>query len=213
MTDLPIFTVADGIASLILRQIPARGEAYILVRAVFGTQEGLLQECAGVCRAAGAESIFVGGTGDFSSYPVYARLMERSIRRTLLPAADLKIRPVTPETVSHWAAVYHERFSAVPAAQLCTPRELRELPENGEAFFLSDEQTEVGIGRVRGDTVLAIAALRPGFGARVLSAAAAQCTADTVRLLCAMENLPAMKLYDRLGFSRDGIREIWHRLA
>ena len=43
MTDLPVFTTADGIATLILHEIPARGEGYILVRGVFGTLDGLLR--------------------------------------------------------------------------------------------------------------------------------------------------------------------------
>ena len=55
MKDIPVFSCPDGIATLILREVPFRGEGYILVRGVFGTLEGLLAECAGFCRAAGAE--------------------------------------------------------------------------------------------------------------------------------------------------------------
>ena len=42
MTDLPVFTAADGLATLILHEIPAKREAYILVRTVFGALDGLL---------------------------------------------------------------------------------------------------------------------------------------------------------------------------
>ena len=49
MKDIPVFSCPDGIATLILREVPFRGEGYILVRGVFGTLEGLLAECAGFC--------------------------------------------------------------------------------------------------------------------------------------------------------------------
>ena len=61
MKDIPVFSCPDGIATLILREVPFRGEGYILVRGVFGTLEGLLAECAGFCRAAGAERLFAAG--------------------------------------------------------------------------------------------------------------------------------------------------------
>ena len=65
MTDIPVFTAADGIATLILHEIPARKEGYILVRAVFGSLAGLLRECADFCRGAGAERVYAGGEADF----------------------------------------------------------------------------------------------------------------------------------------------------
>ena len=67
MTDIPVFTAADGIATLILHEIPARKEGYILVRAVFGSLAGLLRECADFCRGAGAERVYAGGEADFSA--------------------------------------------------------------------------------------------------------------------------------------------------
>ena len=69
MKDIPVFSCPDGIATLILREVPFRGEGYILVRGVFGTLEGLLAECAGFCRAAGAERLFAAGEANFSGYP------------------------------------------------------------------------------------------------------------------------------------------------
>ena len=50
MNDLPFFTAADGMASLVLREIPRRGTAYVVVRCVFGSQEGLLCDCDSFCR-------------------------------------------------------------------------------------------------------------------------------------------------------------------
>ena len=123
MKDIPVFSCPEGIATLILREVPFRGEGYILVRGVFGTLEGLLAECAGFCRAAGAERI--------------------------------------------------------------------------------------GLGRVRGGELLAVAALLPGAGERCVRALAARCAGPEVRLTCAAENERAMRLYDRLGFSRGAEERVW----
>ena len=87
MKDIPVFSCPDGIATLILREVPFRGEGYILVRGVFGTLEGLLAECAGFCRAAGAERLFAAGEADFSGYPAAIRILGRSAPRESLPCS------------------------------------------------------------------------------------------------------------------------------
>ena len=47
MKDIPVFSCPDGIATLILREVPFRGEGYILVRGVFGTLEGVCGQVIG----------------------------------------------------------------------------------------------------------------------------------------------------------------------
>lgn len=127
MKDIPVFSCPDGIATLILREVPFRGEGYILVRGVFGTLEGLLAECAGFCRAAGAERLFAAGEADFSGYPAAIRILERRApRESLLPAPEaVRLVPVTEETAADWAREYNARFRAVPAAASCSPAEER----------------------------------------------------------------------------------------
>ena len=129
MKDIPVFSCPDGIATLILREVPFRGEGYILVRGVFGTLEGLLAECAGFCRAAGAERLFAAGEADFSGYPAAIRILGRSApRESLLPAPEaVRLVPVTEETAADWAREYNARFRAVPAAESCSPAEERAL--------------------------------------------------------------------------------------
>ena len=50
MRDLPMFTTEFGVASLILKEIPYREEAYILVQST-QEPEKLLRECIDFCRA------------------------------------------------------------------------------------------------------------------------------------------------------------------
>lgn len=151
MKDIPVFSCPDGIATLILREVPFRGEGYILVRGVFGTLEGLLAECTGFCRAAGAERLFAAGEADFSGYPAAIRILGRSApRESLLPAPEaVRLVPVTEETAADWAREYNARFRAVPAAESCSPAEERVLAAGGEAC---------GSGTVRSASALAVCA-------------------------------------------------------
>ena len=57
MKDFPVFPTQHGAASLILKEIPYRGEAYIKIQS---TQEpdALLEECIHFCVACGAERVY-----------------------------------------------------------------------------------------------------------------------------------------------------------
>ena len=163
MKDIPVFSCPDGIATLILREVPFRGEGYILVRGVFGTLEGLLAECTGFCRAAGAERLFAAGEADFSGYPAAIRILGRSApRESLLPAPEaVRLVPVTEETAADWAREYNARFRAVPAAESCSPAEERALAvrmagENGILFGLDFPYNDVAKIRQGIESVLAM---------------------------------------------------------
>ena len=56
MKDFPMFTTEFGIASLILREIPYRGEAFILIQDTQQPEE-LLAVCISFCQICGAEKI------------------------------------------------------------------------------------------------------------------------------------------------------------
>ena len=60
MKDFPLFTTENGVASLILKEIPYRSEAYIVLRDA-RSAEALLRECADFCRACGAEKVYASG--------------------------------------------------------------------------------------------------------------------------------------------------------
>ena len=56
MKDFPVFTTENGVASLILKEIPYRGEAYIHLRDSQNPKT-LLEECVSFCAACGADKI------------------------------------------------------------------------------------------------------------------------------------------------------------
>ena len=70
MKDFPCFATDDGVASLILKEIPYRQEAYIRFQDVQpGRFAPFLQECVSFCRMAGAEKIYAQGHEELSQYP------------------------------------------------------------------------------------------------------------------------------------------------
>lgn len=200
MKDIPIFTATEGIATLILREIPTRREGYVLVRSVFTNLEALLRECERFCRSAGAERVYFGGNADFSAYPIYARLIEREVDR--LPQTAARAEKITESERAQWLELYRARFLTVPAAQ--------SSPETDNAYFVYDGDERIGLGQIEGEELRAVTTLKRGTGADCVAALAAATHAARLYLLCAEENLPAMRLYDRMGFTRGRVREVWH---
>ena len=200
MKDFPIFPCSDGVASLILNEIPHRGEAYILIRSVFGSPERLLRECGDFCRGAGAEKIYVSGEADLSLLPVYARLTERSLEKALLPQTSARAELTEdPE----WTALYNQSFRQVHAAKT-----YEKTPEN--AYFIYDGSERIGLGQLIDDELAAVASLKKGYGQDCVCALAEKICQKRVKLLCAEENLPASRLYDRLGFTREKVKRVWY---
>ena len=202
MKDIPIFTATNGMASLTLREIPYRREAFVQVRAVFTRLDFLLKECAAFCRMAGAARIFATGTEDFSAYPVHARLMERKIPKEKLPTVEAVAIPTEDE---QWLTCYREAFRHVPVARTLTSME--------HCYWIEEQGVRIGLGQMHNGHLSSVAALQKGAGARCICALAATDSAPTIHLLCAMENQPAMQLYDRLGFTHGSIQEIWYEIT
>ena len=71
MKDFPIFPTEYGVASLFLKEIPYRQEAYTRIRDVQpGKLPELLAECAGFCTMAGAGRVYAAGHEDLDRYPL-----------------------------------------------------------------------------------------------------------------------------------------------
>ena len=130
MKDIPVFSCPDGIATLILREVPFRGEGYILVRGVFGTPEGLLAECAGASPRGGCGAAVRRGRSGFfrlSGRHPHSRARAAGVAAARAGGGGAPV-PVTEETAADWAREYNARFRAVPAAASCSPAEERARP-------------------------------------------------------------------------------------
>ncbi len=211
MRDFPIFTTEYGVASLVLKEIPYQGCAYVTVRSSL-EPEKLLEECVGFCRACGADSVYATGHVALEAYPLHTVLLEMTCHRRSLPGADGALWPVTEETVEAWRGIYNEKVKKVPNGAWMAASDGREMLQTGDGYFVHRDGKLLGIGRAREDTVHWVASCVPGGGAQVVAAMASLLNSDTVRLTVSRDNPKALALYEALGFIP--VREAgrWYRV-
>ncbi|MBE6957907.1 MAG: hypothetical protein E7447_01970, partial [Ruminococcaceae bacterium] len=112
MQDIPIFTTEYGVASLSLREIPYRQEAYICIQSSCQPKE-LLAECIGFCRACGAEKIYARNHEYLTRYPVHTAIVKM---RGIAEVDESKVEnlwPVTEETIPQWRQFLNDRLRTV----------------------------------------------------------------------------------------------------
>lgn len=211
MRDIPVFTSEYGVASLILREIPYTGHAYIKLQS---TQEPalLLQECVDFCRACGAERIDAAGHDHLEAYPRVATLIELSAPRQSFGEADACLFPVTEKTVDIWRDVYHDRMKDVPNCAFMDGRDGKEMLQSGDGYFIHRDGQLLGIGRASGERIDVVAATQKGAGETVLRALVSLLRGETVKLTVAMENEKALRLYERMGFVPVRQVSCWYRV-
>lgn len=207
MKDIPFFPTEYGVASLNLSQIPYRQSAYILPRTV---QEGKLQdliaECAGFCRAAGADHIFY--AGDESDIQPHSRIIEMRGTAKVAPELVESLFPVTEQTVSRWRQIHNECMASVDHAAFLAASEEKALLSGG-AYFIHRGGELLGIGWLEGDTIRAVASVIPGMGQRVLHTLMSLLPDAPLRLEVASTNTRAIALYEKNGFIPVKNLKIW----
>lgn len=213
MRDFPIFTTEYGVSSLILREIPYRGEAYIRMQDV---QEGgmmeHLAECISFCRMAGADHIY--GTGDgLEGYPEAAAVVEMRGQAQADEEQVACLFPVTEQTVSRWREIYNKAMRLVDNARTLESRDQAALLQKSGAYFIHDNGTLLGIGWLEDNRVLAVAAVRKGAGQRVMHTLLSLIEDETVVLDVASTNERAIRLYEKMGLVRTRLVEQWYDLS
>lgn len=199
MKDIPFFTCEYGVACLTLKEIPARGVAYVKILSSVQSEE-LVGECVSFCRACGAEEIFASGDDCLRKYPLTAELIRMARSREGIGETDAAVFPVTEQTVGRWREIYNERMSGVPNAAWLTKQDEKELLSGGDCYFVHRAGELLGIGRASGDSIDMVASVQRGAGRDVVLAMASVLTCDRVSLIVARENTRAVRLYEALGF-------------
>lgn len=212
MRDFPVFTTKNGAASLVLREIPYRGVAYITLRDTQNPKE-LLAECVDFCKMAGAEKIYTTGHDWLEKYPLYTQVVKMQRNREGLPESDAALFPVTEKTVEQWRSLYNERMQNVPGASTMTRMEASELLKKGGGYFVHRNGELLGIGIAREDRIEAIASVKPGAGERVLLALCSALFSENVVLEVASNNDRAIRLYERLGFLKTELLRSWYNVS
>ena len=207
MKDFPMFTTDFGVASLILKEVPYQGCAYIIIRDALQPEE-LLNECVSFCRMCGAERVYATGHEILRDRPHYTTIVEMRCTTATLPDTDAALFPVQERTLREWLDIYNKKIVSVPNGAWMTDADGKKMLERGDGYFIHRGGQLLGIGMADADTIHWVASVRPGAGRDVVLALAHAVTADTVSLTVASENKKALRLYENLGFLK--VKEVSH---
>lgn len=213
MKDFPVFATEYGVASLILKEIPYRQEAYVRIQDVQpGQVDGLLKECVDFCRVCGAEKIYAAGHAALAQYPLYTTVCEmRGTARVEREWVE-NLFPVTEETVGRWRQIYNERMRNVNNSGTLEGRDEEKILRSGGAYFVHRAGELLGIGWIEGEKLVCIASVKPGTGERVAHTLLSVIEGADVTLEVASTNQKAIRLYEKLGFVKTKELSRWYRL-
>ena len=93
MKDFPVFTTEYGVASLVLKEVPYRQEAYIILQSTEDPEE-LLKECVSFGRMVGAEKIYAKGHPIVERYPLHTAIYEMR--------GEAAVDPEKPQKFEHF---------------------------------------------------------------------------------------------------------------
>jgi len=209
MRDFPVFTTENGVASLVLREIPYKGAAYITLQDSLSPKM-LLAECTDFCKMAGAEKIYATGHIILEEYPIYTSVVKMQCSRESLPESKADLFPVTEVTIEKWRGLYNEKMKNIPGASTMTREDSELLTAKGGGYFVHKDGELLGIGIARDDKIETIASARPGAGEAVLLSLCSALFSENVVLEVASNNEPAIRLYERLGFLKTELLRTWY---
>ena len=211
MKDFPVFTTQYGVASLILKEVPYRQEAYILLQATEDPEE-LLKECVSFCRMVGAEKIFARGNKYLEQYPLHSITYEMRGEARVDETLVEHLWPVTEKTVSRWRSLMNERMVAVDHAATLETRDEKRIIESGGAYFVHRSGELLGAGWVEAGEIRLIASVVPGGGMRVMHTLMSLMPDQPVKLEAVSTNERAIRLYEKLGFIKTAELRRWYRV-
>lgn len=211
MKDIPVFDTEYGVASLILKEIPYRGRAYIKIQSALDPEK-LLAECVDFCRACGAERIEAAGHDHLKQYPLITPMWLMTCDREIIAETDACLFPMTQQTVASWLERYNQRMADVPNAAYLDSKDGQEFLNNGDCYFVHRDGKLLGIGKAAEDYIDIVIAAEPGMGETVVRALCGALSEDTVRVVVAGANERAVRLYERMGFVK--VKEVsrWYRV-
>ena len=211
MKDFPVFPTQHGAASLILKEIPYRGEAYIQIQS---TQEpdALLEECIHFCAACGAERVYAAGHDILeAAYPLHTSIYRMTGTIQLHEEEIPSMFPVTEQTAERWRECYNQRMKDVDNAATLESRDIPNIVQ-GNAYFIHRNGTLLGIGWIEGNKLRAIASMQPGAGEALCRAMQSLIPQQQMTLEVASTNQKAIALYERLGLIKVEELSRWYQV-
>ena len=217
MKNIPMFTSAYGLATLILKEIPWNGHAYILIRSVWNGQIAeLLEECRGFCRAVGAEEICASWETETLPAVHAFDMLEMTCPKAELPMPQrtVELEQVTPETAEDYLRIYNQCFRQVPAAASYDKKSLQPLYGEELAWLARVDGSFAAVAEISREGLEGVAVLPEfrGLGYDLLCTVLPMVPSLQVKLKVASTNSQAIRLYERLGFAETGVQRRWYRL-
>ena len=206
-----MFDTPYGIASLVLKEIPYKSIAYIILREVWDA-ERLLSECVSFCRMCGAEVICAAGHQCLEAHPLYTTVLEMRGDAAVDRASLKSLFPVTEATVTQWRNIYNEKMRPIDNAATMTAFDEKRILESGGAYFVHDAGELLGIGWLADTELLALAAVKPGAGRAVMNTLMSLAEGAQLHLEVASTNKKAIRLYDKMGFISTKEISRWYRI-
>lgn len=209
MRDFPVFTTQNGVGSIILKEVPYKGVAYIKIQAT-QQPEAFLQECVDFCKMTGAEKMYATGHEMLEQYPLHTAIWQMSVLRESLPDTDAVLFPVTEKTADKWRSIYNEKMFPIPNSSTMTQSDMNTLIQQGGGYYVHRGDELLGIGIARSDTVESVIAVKPGSGTDVMLALCSSMLSEQVVLEVASVNERAIRLYESLGFLKVAELSRWY---
>ena len=211
MRDFPVFTTEYGVASLVLREVPYRQEAYITIQSALQPEE-LLNECISFCRMVGAEKIFARGHAYVEQYPLHCAILEM---RGYVEVEEEKVSnlwPVTKETAGQWRQFLNEKLRPIDNAGTLESKGEQEILNLGGAYFVHRDGELLGAGWLAGEELKLIASAKPGAGEQVFHSLLSSNPPERLRLEVASTNERAIRFYERMGLAKTTELRRWYRV-
>ena len=211
MKDFPMFTTEYGVASLILKEVPYRQEAYIIIQSTQQPKE-LLEECISFCRVVGAEKIYARGHEFVQSYPLHCAIYEM---RGQVPVDEQKtanLWPVTPENIGAWRDFLNSRMKGIDNAGTLEKSGEKEILDLGGAYFVHRDGELMGAGWIVDGELMLIAAAEKGMGEQVLHTLLSAAASEEIRLQVVSTNERAIGFYEKMGLIRTAELRRWYRV-
>lgn len=211
MRDFPVFTTEYGVGSLIFKEIPYQGRAFVKIHDV-SNANAFLAECISFSRMAGAEQVYASGHPSLAQYPFHTAIIRMRVCREALPDTDACLIPVTEPHLSDFKDIYNRRMAGIPNASYMTDQDAEQMLRNKEGYFVHRNGTLLGIGMAAGETIRTVISCAPGGGREVVLALNHALSGEFAELDVASENQKAIRLYEQLGFVK--IKELsrWYKI-
>lgn len=211
MRDFPMFTTEYGVASLVLKEVPYRQEAYVIIQSALQPEE-LLRECISFCRMVGAEKVFARGHACLEGYPLYCAVFEMRGSMEVDEEKTKNLWPVTKETVGAWRQFLNEKLRAVDNAGTLEAKDEQEILDSGGAYFVHRKGELLGAGWLAGEELKLIAAAEPGTGEWVFHSLLSDAPSERLRLEVASTNERAIRFYEKMGMVKTAELRRWYQV-